>query len=388
MAKKIRLSTKQPQPFHPSCLVTRSSFASYCADNGLRVDQAKLEQLHKEGWFFPALKIMRGVVEFRKIYVDHKGIKEWRYVYPKDIEKFNSIEIAKGKYYTTGSIGGFRENWLEWYLEQGMVKYPSLEKYKGLDDAKFEPDFITDWRKINKYYELFYDKRQIFLLKHIFARLNLIKSFKDKSFQSYFIKELKQDTKRFYNFLTFYIEVEGIQEQYEQEYRSDYEERLKDFSGKYKPAQQDMKDRVKSFYYPRLHTQAKKLLKMHLYPLDELEYWRRFLASKTVFGEARRSSKHLQIYLKGISEEVLERAEDANYMIAMINQFIYWVTGKEVTLHYALGNIHGHVCKICHTEFQPTRNTQVTCGRVVCVRAHKNELKKIIRKRRSVENGT
>ena len=377
MTKKSRTFTQQPQPFHPSYLVSMSSFASYCADNGLRVDQDKLEQLHKEGWFLPTLKIMRGVVEFRKIYADFNGTTEWRFVYPTDVHKFSPTKIAKEKYYTSGTIG-LNEKWFKWHMDNNMVSYPSQKKYENWKYATGEPDFITDWRKIERYYELFYDKRQMFLLKHIMGRLTLIASIKDASFKRHFTRETKQDIKRFYAFLNFYIAVEALDSEYRENYKKDYDQRVEFNNGDYKPVLQDMKARDKSYYYPWLRTQAKNLLKKYEYTQDELDYWRRFLASKTLFGEARRSTKQIQAYLKGIREETLKKAEDVNLMIATVNQFIYWATGKEATLHNIQASIPSDdkVCVICHNTFHPLRDTQVTCGRAVCVSTHKNELKK------------
>lgn len=100
MTRKPSIPQKNIQPFDPQYIVARRDFARYCEDNGLRVDQKTLEQLHQDKWFVPALRIMRGVVEFKKIYAEHNGTIAWRYIYPKDIGEFKPIKIAEGKFHT------------------------------------------------------------------------------------------------------------------------------------------------------------------------------------------------------------------------------------------------------------------------------------------------
>lgn len=123
MKKRSKVNTQMP--IHPESLTHVSFFVGYCQNNGLRIKKEDLEELHKYGLVFPALKIYVGVVEYKKIYANFDGKTEWRYINPEDSKKFKIIKSDKKKYYATGGLMISGAKWLNYYTDNKMTEHPS-----------------------------------------------------------------------------------------------------------------------------------------------------------------------------------------------------------------------------------------------------------------------
>lgn len=360
-------------PFRETKLLSATWFQSYCRDNGANLFSGDLEQLRKEGLFYPAVKVYRGTCEMRKIYAQFNGSKnyEWRYVGPNDIEKFHPKKVTEKPYYMTGSFF-LRNGWLDYYKTNGMLEYPAGQKFVPWDKTLYE-DFGQNRKLLEKQSELFYDPLQLIPLKVILKERASWK-FIDKARAAKERQALKKHLSEINNFLAFYVEAEKIVLEEKLKQNEYIEKRVSD-GIKRKDIVKELREE-NAFIIGLLVKQAKGLVADRKVDTEYIERWQHFLARFSVIGEARRSSKYLRTYLKAMSESSLMNAEEINRMIYVLNRFTFFTSGKQKTVKQILEYSELPRCTVCENYFSPKKLGQKTCGRKECIRRHKNALKR------------
>jgi len=359
--------------FRPQYLLPTDRFISYCRDNGIFISKKNLEELHKEGLLYPAVKVYRGTVKLKKIYADFQGKKEWRFVDPKDVKKFKPTKIAKKKWYISGGFSMGKEDWLDWYIKRKMAEYPISQKFTSWDKktSKYYTDKSAD---VENCYELFYEKLQLIALKIIIGRIKIWKNL-DESQKKQSKKWIKKELTKLYKFLKLYIEIEKFRKKWIKIKSKEIKEN-KEKGLTLKQIKNDWQDILDIDYKPILKTTAQEILKKYRVTLKYIKDWRYFLVQQNIFYEAPRSSSCIRTYLKGMDENFLIKAEDVNYMIYVINFFIYALTNKEFSVKQIISNTEIEYCKICGIAFSLKRKGQITCGDPYCVNENKNKLKR------------
>lgn len=373
---KTTKQTKFPQaPINTTTLLTLGRFISYCSDNGLRITSDKLEYLHKEGLFYPALKIYRGVAVSNKILINKDGAESWVYVDLEDVKKFKVIKSDPKKYYSSNGFFMSGDNWLKYYEDNKMIEKPVDTKFKPWADMS-TAIFVTDSKKINKSYELFYDKNQFLALKIVSRYLNywedLTKDEKLK-YKQQIIKRLSE----YYDYLTFYYKAEKLYYRI-LEHRGKFIRNLKENDN----SKQEIKEEIKISLKPIWKQEVKQIISEFNIDTNYIKEWRTFLADQNLINESSCSYAIKRAYFKSLNFDYFIDAQDSNKMILILNFFLYVLTKEEATVKSVLGNLPYNNCIICGISFNPKKETQVTCGDPFCIRANKNNIKKILRKRK------
>lgn len=371
---KITKQSKYPQvPINPRVLLTLNGFTSYCSDNGLRISAKELEHLHQEGLFYPALKIYRGTAVSKKILINKDGVDLWVYVDQDDIDKFKPIKIDSKKYYSTNGFFMSGDNWLKYYEENKMIEKPVDNNFKpwiGMSTAIF----VTDSKKINKSYELFYDKNQFLALKIVNRYLkyweDLTKDEKLK-YKQQIIKRISE----YYDFLTFYYKAENLYYKI-LEHRGKYIRNLKENDN----SKQDIKEEIKITLKPIWKNEVKKIISEFSIDTNYIKEWRAFLADQNIINESKCSSVIKRAYFKSLNFTYFIDAQDSNKMILILNFFLYVLIREESTVKSVLGNLPNNNCTVCGVSFNPIKGTQVTCGDPFCIKENKNRIKRVARK--------
>jgi len=168
--KKEKIIT-QP-PINQKTLKPLSMFISHCSNYGVRINSERLEKLHKDGLLFPCLKIYRGITISKKILATFNGVEDWRFVDQEDLKKFKPTRIDPKKYYSSGGFNISGDDWLKYYQDNKMIEMPASKPFKPWIGMTVD-NFTTDIKSINKSYDFFYDKHQLFALKIIIKYINL-----------------------------------------------------------------------------------------------------------------------------------------------------------------------------------------------------------------------
>jgi len=153
-------------PFRQKTLLTKDDFCEYCKENGINITIENLEEFHRLGLLYPAVRVDLGCGEFRKIYAVFNNEKEWRFVAPENIEEFKPEKVEDTPYYMTGPLTMGGDDWFKWYEPHNLVSYPASKPYFKWEKREHSY-FITDMEKAGNVYELFYEKRQIIALRII-----------------------------------------------------------------------------------------------------------------------------------------------------------------------------------------------------------------------------
>lgn len=360
-------------PFRESQLITASRFVSYCEDNGVATSKEEFEQLYKEGLFYPAVKVYKGICKFKKIYAKFDNSLEWRYVYPEDVKKFKPKKIDPKNYYDSGGFHSGYDGWLDYYRKNKMIKYPASQKFEAWNKKQYL-GFITKYKLIEKDYEFFYDKAQILNLKVILREKKFWSSLKEKE-RLGFVKKTKQFLVKINDFLEIYFAIENFFEKINKLQQKSFElytsqgmntEQIKD----------QLKEDFKLDILPTLKKAARDILTEYSFDIKYLDYWRNFLSYQCVFSESKRSVKCIGIYLRSVNENDLIQAEDTNRMIYVINQFLFLLTKESKTVKQVLENSQFPRCTVCGNIFMPKKYNQKTCGTGECIRENKNRLKR------------
>lgn len=377
MIKKKKEEIIIQSPFTPETLLTSGSFVSYCSDNGKKIQIKDLENLHKNGLLFPALKIYRGVVAMKKVLANFNGKKEWRLVYQDDVKKFKPLKIDPKNYYSSGGFFMSDKNvsghdWLKPYQDSKMIERPADKSFKPWIEmtAGFK---VTNRKKIEKSYEYFYDRRQLFVLKIIGQHLNFLKILKNKEKIKY-KKQLLEQISDFYKFLSLYYRLEECFLRIKKCHNK-YFENLTD-----KERETYIRAETEGRLRPLFKEETQKILKEFGVELEYIKNWRKFLAEKNLVNESVYSQKIKKAYLKAIDDDQLVKAEDVNRMIFILNFFLEILTKEKISVKSVVADSAHNFCVICGNSFKPGRKNQVTCGDTYCIEGHKKRWKKAQRK--------
>ena len=160
-------------PFLQEELLPISSFISYCKDNGVDTDQEELEYFAREELLLPAVRVISGTVEYKKIFASFNEKDEWRHIFADDLSKFKVKALDPKRYFGVGSLHYGSQDWMEWYTEHDMIRYPSKEGYIPWSTFEVNRDdteasiFGNDRERYINASELMYSKHQIFPLKDV-----------------------------------------------------------------------------------------------------------------------------------------------------------------------------------------------------------------------------
>lgn len=359
-------------------LLTANSFISYCKENRASIDVKELEKLHKQGLLFPAVQLLRGVIIFKKILIDIKGERKWRFINPEDIKKFKAFKTDSKKYYSSGGFNMSGNNWLDYYIKNKMIFYPADEKYKVWDKKIYLESFITDYGKLKNQSEFFYDKSQLLALKIILREKRYWRLYNKKQMSDN-LQFLKNKLADFYRFMEIYYDIEEKRNNWLEIKIKRVEEYQKQGLNKnqmQKTWQDDLDFDLKKI----LKKTANDILSKYHITSEYIENWKIFLIKNNVFGESISSSKILRAYIKGIDERSLINAEDTNYMIHVMNFFNFCFNNEDKTVKQVLENTNLVRCSICKKAFSIKKLGQITCGDPECIRENKNRGKRLKRK--------
>lgn len=359
-------------PFREAGLITASSFVSYCKDNGLYTSKEELEQFHKEGLLYPAIKVYRGICKSKNIYAKFGNDFEWGFVNPDDVKKFKPQKIDPKNYYSSGSFS-IRTGWLEYYKENKMVEYPASQKFKTWNKKQY-PLFITNYKLIEKDYEFFYDKTQLLSLKVINHERTFWNNFQRKE-KDGLIESTKKYLDEINRFAELYIAIEDLIDRAFKKRNKIISEMRKNIIDD-KSLTVEWKEEFDISFAPSLKTAAEGVLNEHSSTLGDIDRWTRFLAWQSIFQESNRSSKCIRTYLKSISEKDIIGAEDTNYMIYILNSFVFFLTGKQKMVKQIISYSQFPICTVCGHSFLPKRITQKTCADKKCIQENKNRSKR------------
>lgn len=365
-------------PINQSSLIQLPFFISYCQDNGLKINENTLEHLHKLGLIYPALKVFLGVVEFRKIYALFDGKEEWRYVSPNDVDKFKVIKLDPKKYYQTGGLSKFGNNWLDYYFDNKMTELPSQTKFMPWKQEIF-PDYYTNTKLIKNQYRFVYDKKQILALKIVLPLLHFIKE-DNSDDRKNTIKIIQKRISDLYYFFELYHEIEKFYDSLNTAKKEKVKELRKNRNKGEKITKLELNQEYDFNIFPIFEKLAKLIIKKHNVDINYIYDWREFLAEKCLINESGRSSAIKRSYIKALSSDVLPNLEDSYFMIHKINTFLYFLTKKDQTVKQVLLGFDNKICCICGSNFKPRNYEQKTCGLIKCVTEHKNNTKREQRK--------
>ncbi|MFA5127240.1 MAG: hypothetical protein WC465_04580 [Patescibacteria group bacterium] len=368
---------KTQMPLNQGGLIHMSFFVGYCQDNGLKIDKNTLEELHKHKLVFPALKVYLGVVEFKRVYASFNGLNEWRYIHPKDLDKFKIIKLDRKNYYCIGSLGKLNDHWLDYYFDNNMVEWPSQQKSFAWKQRQFS-DFYTSASAIKKQYEFLYDKKQILAIKIALPYLIWIKEHKNDIDRKKIIASIQKRIADLYKFLEIYHEMEKIHKLFEKKKREKYTQYREAYG--HKPSKIEWGQEYDFDISPIFKERAKKILDKYKLTKEFIYDWREFISKKSLINESARSNKIKTAYIKSLNDNDIASLEDTHYMIYIINAFLYFLTEKEETVKQVLTGFINKTCPICKSNFKPRNKWQITCGSIACVKAHRNDLKRSKRK--------
>lgn len=377
-------------PFKPQNLLSTSEFCSYCQGYNVFIRESDLEQLHKRKLFFPALKLYVGYEEFVKINLKQNNQQQCIYRYPEQVSRSEKRHAEKTKYYRHAGYSYSTQEDLLWYEERNMLRYPSCERFSSWQQLA-EPNFTKDKQKVAKNYVYLYDKRQFYALK-IILKDNTIFSFLRKPASKKEQLLLAEDLQQYYQFIRCYNEAEDLYRKEKQNENKRLEKYIRENSfpkmsihqkeTAKKEAKKDFKSNFDQIAFPKLQKKAQKIIKVHNLTVEDIRKWRDYFSQNNIFYQVPYASKIMRKYIQGMSEKTLIRAEDANYIVLMLNQFLYLLTGEEVTVKEVIGRLYRHFCPICQQVFQPRNRLQITCGKQTCVQQSRNINRQERRKRK------
>ncbi len=358
-------------PFRPSTLLTKDGFVEYCRKHDVKLTIHDLEEFHRLGILFPAVKLELGIVPFRKIFAPFDGIKDWRFVYFEDVDRFETEAVEIAMYYSTESTFIYGDDWLRFH-DPNLISYPAKTAY-----FKWEPrrhvDFTTSKEEADGGYELFYDRKQLIALQFIREYLRLESDFSHIPLKNN-VKFMQEKIAELYRFLAFIIDVEIAWETTNADGVLQYQKMKNEFGEEGMKVEWDLY--CSDTYMPGKRSKAEALLHKHKLEIQHLEWWQWRMSHFSIF-----SSDSLHRHLNEVTEAALQ-AEDCNRIIAFLNWVLSALDGKERTVKNVLQNDPRPRCSECHMPFEPKPNVknQTTCGRDECVTDHKKRQKKAKRR--------
>lgn len=385
MASKSREQSKGnplKSPFRQSTLLSVGSFRSHCDKCGIRVSLKELEALHKEGLLYPAVRVRLGYQEHCKILANHKGREQWLYIYPHDIEEFETIKMDENRYFMTGTLMTGGKDWMDRWYSKDEIDHPADLPYFQWERRHNAGEYTTDKKEIENDYELLYDKRQMLALKIIQQwRKYQLPDDDPKEYD----QKLRERLAEFYRFLALYIETEHEWEQYRKWRPESYKELVDEYKGDEKEAEQEWLARHEARKVPEMNKWANRLLRKYGFTTKDVHRWQIFLAQQSFLNAASPSHRASKTYLLALDDNVLIKAEDTNYMVFVVNQLLYMLTGELRTVQNVIGHFLEARCEICRMpiERDPRVQSQFTCGKTPCKNAHRNAKKRRDRKKKT-----
>lgn len=403
-----QLSHQLQTPFLQPDLLTLSSFITYCRDNNVLTDKEELEYYDQERLLVPAVRVLRGIVKFRKIYAEFNGQMEWRYVSPDDLDKFQYKKLDPKTYYDQGaiikSVPGLRgkvkgfhygnDGWLDWYLERDMVVYPATEGYKSWKTFSGGPSFSADPKPFENVSELMYAKHQIYPLKYIKNRRTM--SIKNKGLfrtpESWLEagntitkiysewesnERLQNEVAEFNKFFAFWIDVRKLLLDKNKKVQEVYDSFLKREDSSSHEALEEAKEEAE-FYDLEIKPKAAAIMSNHSFDLSAIQNWRVRMLDHGSFGTGTRS-RALRAYLARLEDRLLGDTEDAYMIVDQLGWFLKVITGSGSTAKQMILRSMNDFCEYCGRQFVPGRKNQVTCGSPECKAKQQNEHKRKMR---------
>jgi predicted nucleic acid-binding Zn ribbon protein len=349
-----------------------------------------LEKLHREGLLVPAVRILYGVLPFRKIHANFDGKMDWRFVSPEGVDQYKPDKVDKRTYWRNGglymsdhewrgvSLHNGDDDWLEWYASRGMIRYPAAEGFRSYKPPEVS-SFTHRLKDVSTRFEYLYDRHQMLALKMILRDQAFCNGFSSVSPIKWPDAILKNKLADFYRFLGFYFETEKDVEGDYAELRDKYIELLKEHGNDERTALTDLAQYERSSRYrePKSRRTLELAAKCGLTEKKINEWRTQLLPQFNALNEFRRSGSITASYIKCMTDEDrLIEIEDVNRMIYVLNRIVMYATGEVNTVQQVLMGRPGQHCVVCGSAFSPGRASQVTCGEDVCVRTHKNDLKR------------
>lgn len=374
MTSKKDKKIAQP-PVNPRKLLSLSGFTSYCSDNGLKTSSEQLEKLHKDGLFYPAIKIYRGITPERKILATINGTEGWYFVDPKDVKKFKPKKVDPETYYSSCGFFMSGDDWLDYYKNNKMIEHPASFAFKPWTGMAVDYH-TTNTKQIGNSYDYFFDKNQLLTLKMVRKYLGMWEMMNDTE-KAKFRITISERTEKYYRFLDLYYQVEKFYYKVV-EHKSKH---LKNFKTD-ETKRSDIIDEIEVELKPIYKHDAQKILNDFKVDIDYVKEWRSFLAEHSLLNEVYRSYSIRQAYIRAIDTDQLLNAEDVNLMIFMLNFFINVLTGERKQVKEIIGELAYKCCVVCGNSFVAKKDTQITCGNPSCITENKNRSKRSARKRK------
>lgn len=359
--------SEKSQPFRPSTLLTRDWFVDHCKKHGLIVSLKDLEELHRLGILFPAVRLDLFAVHFRKIFASFDGVKEWRFVYVDHTDRFETEAIEIQMYYSTESISIHGDDWLRFH-DASAITYPAESLYFPWAKCR-HVHFTPNQVEAEGTYELFYDRRQLVALQYLREHLRHFSDFSPLSLGKS-AEFLREKMVEFNRFLTFILATERAYEFAKKTARKRHEEMCKEFGEE--NVENEWNLYREGLFLPAIRKCAKRLLKQHRMSIRKMEWWQWQLSTLGVLAHAQGRDS-----IAALDEATLQR-EESNRMIALLNWMIFALTEEDRTVQSVLLGGSRPRCAECKIPFIPKPNikNQETCGEPSCVRAHRNMKKR------------
>lgn len=362
----------QPQsPFRPSTLLTRGWFVDHCKKHGVIVTLKDLEELHRLGILYPAVRLQLYAVPFRKIFAPFDGVKEWRFVYKDHTDRFETEAVEIQMYYSTESIFIHENDWLHKHHEESAISYPAQMPYFPWEKCR-HVFFTPDKEKAENTYELFYDRRQLVALQYLREHLRHFSDFSPMSIGSLgrSAEFLREKMAAFNRFLVFLLDAERMYEFASKTARARHADLCRAFGEE--NIENEWALYREGLFLPAIRKCAKRLLKQHRMSIRKMEWWQWQLSELSALGHRQGRSSIAAL------DEALLQQEESNRMIALLNWMIFALTGEDRTVQGVLLGDHQPRCTECRMPFDPKPHikNQETCGDPACVNAHRNKKKR------------
>ncbi|MFH1407519.1 MAG: hypothetical protein ABIG91_00555 [Patescibacteria group bacterium] len=385
-------------PFRQIDLVTESQFISYCKQIGITIDSVQLRFYEKEKILLPAIRVHRGYTKHRKVLIALNGKLEWRFINASDIDKFDCKEVDPETYYMLGGVSYGKSNWLDYYIKNDMVVYPSQKPYKEEKYPILTNIFETDKSELGNPYLIFYNRYQAILLReaqaHLTIRIMNKNLFQDDSgwvktgkkigkFFKSTIPLLQQKMREYHSFLNFYNKVLDIQVVMFSEALNFFQKSLKS-GATYKESCKDMESNIHRQEKDKIPTICKGILNKSSLASEKLTEWQELFVYK---GRWIDPMVALYDYTENIPQEAIEKtqgdykfAQDCYKIAENITWFLKMIgENPQKVKHLATGREYS-ICPYCNEAYAPIRKNSKTCGKKECIRDSKNYLKRIKRK--------
>jgi len=346
-------------PYNWRSLICASFFKNYCHDNGVQVSEETLERLHQIGMLFPALRVEHGVGEMRKITKMENGKVTECYVCADQLAVHVPLSVDEQPYYMrNGLMTGNTHDWLKFYEMHDMAHVPTSETFMPWKQH-CSPDFVRDPNEAEMFSYL-YDRHQLYAVKIALERCGRW-DFDVRPSQLILNEETRQRIREYYRFLAFYLETKEMGRSWDTKKQELFEHYLKENEQNTREAERDWKSHFKAEEAKKLRLEADVIAKRHGMTVEIIKKWRSFLVDQSVFTEWRSRRKAFKTYQQMASVNALINAEDCNFMVYELQQFLLIWKNERSTLKEVLLGVEGMgciSCVECGSLFEPLPNTK------------------------------